>query len=83
MGYLILGCLLAASIAVSVLALKARQRAAQRARDAEARAEKLAHEMVALKEAYYEEAQRLVRKYSQKSGMILRLAEEKREAFTL
>ncbi|MEA3279904.1 MAG: ferrous iron transporter B, partial [Thermodesulfobacteriota bacterium] len=30
-----------------------------------------------------EEAQRLVRKYSQKSGVILKLAEEKREAFKL
>jgi len=30
-----------------------------------------------------EEAQRVVRKYSKKSGTILRLAEEKREAFTL
>lgn len=30
-----------------------------------------------------EEAQRLVRKYSKKSGVILRSAEEKREAFTL
>ncbi|MEA3429332.1 MAG: ferrous iron transporter B, partial [Thermodesulfobacteriota bacterium] len=30
-----------------------------------------------------EEAQRLIRKYSQKSGIILSLAEEKREAFTL
>ena len=60
MGYLILGVLLAGSIAALVLVLRSRQKAIDRAKQAEAAAAKQAKEARRLQDAYREETRRLV-----------------------
>jgi len=60
MAYLILGGVLAGSIAALVLALRGRQKAITRAKNAEALAEKKSKEMVRMQEAYREETKKLI-----------------------
>ena len=60
MGYLVLGAVLAGSIAALVLALRSRQKAIRQAKAAEAKTIKIAREMSRMQEAYREETRKLL-----------------------